>query len=114
MVFDKHVVVITGGGSGIGAAAAHRFVHEGARVAICGRTQEKLDETAEQIGVDEDTLLAFQADIADPSDMQRLYRAVDDHWGRLDVVFVHAGANGVWAPSRSWLPRSGAIRLISI
>lgn len=44
--FDGQVVVVTGAGSGIGAAAAHRFAAEGATVVVVGRTQEKLDKTA--------------------------------------------------------------------
>jgi NAD(P)-dependent dehydrogenase (short-subunit alcohol dehydrogenase family) len=104
MAFNGRVAVITGGGSGIGAAAARRFVQEGARVAICGRTQEKLDDTAEQVGADEDAIITLQADVSDPSDMQRLYRTVDDHWERLDIVFAHAGVNGVWAPIEELAP----------
>jgi NAD(P)-dependent dehydrogenase (short-subunit alcohol dehydrogenase family) len=104
MMLSERVAVITGGGSGIGAATAHRFVEEGARVAICGRTQEKLDETIEEIDADDDAVMAVQADISEPMDLERLYQTVIDQWGRLDVVFAHAGVNGVWAPIEEMTP----------
>ncbi len=44
--FQEKVVVVTGAGSGIGAAAARRFAHEGASVVLVGRTKEKLDKVA--------------------------------------------------------------------
>lgn len=104
MELDGHVAVITGGGSGIGEATAALFVREGARVAICGRTKDKLDETVEKIDADEDNILALQCDISQASDVERLYETVDDRWGRLDVVFAHAGINGVWAPIEELAP----------
>jgi NAD(P)-dependent dehydrogenase (short-subunit alcohol dehydrogenase family) len=104
MMFSEQVIVVTGGGSGIGAATANQFVKEGARVAICGRTQDKLDETIEQAGADKNTMMAIQADVSKPADVQRLYHAVDKRWGRLDGVFAHAGINGVWAPIEKLTP----------
>lgn len=98
MELKGKVAVITGGGSGIGAATAERFAREGARVAIVGRTKEKLDETAARIGGGDDVVLVFPGDVGSAGDMQRLYRTVDERWGRLDIVFAHAGVNGVWAP----------------
>ena len=102
MELENKVAVITGGGSGIGEATAKRFAREGARVAICGRTREKLDETVSE--VDEGEVIPIQADISDVRDMQRLYEQVEDRWGRLDVVFAHAGVNGVWAPIEELSP----------
>jgi NAD(P)-dependent dehydrogenase (short-subunit alcohol dehydrogenase family) len=98
MELEGRVAVITGGGSGIGAATAVRFAREGARVAIVGRTKKKLDETVAAIERDGGEVLALDADISEAEEMQRVYRAVEDRWGRLDIVFAHAGVNGVWAP----------------
>lgn len=95
------MAVITGGGSGIGAAAARRFAAEGARVLIAGRTLEKLERTADQAAdrlPDGAELGSYRADVSEPSDMQHLYDEVDRRWGRLDIVLAHAGINGVWAP----------------
>lgn len=98
MELEGKVAVITGGGSGIGEATARLFTREGARVVVVGRTKEKLDETVAAIENDGGEALAISADIGDAEAMERLYRQVDDRWGRLDVVFAHAGVNGVWAP----------------
>lgn len=102
MELEGKVAVITGGGSGIGEATAKRFAEEGARVAICGRTKEKLDETAEEI--EDGEVVAIQADISQAPDMERLFQEVDERWGRLDILFAHAGINGVWAPIEELAP----------
>lgn len=92
------VALITGGGSGIGAATAKLMAQAGAKVAIAGRTQSKLDDTAAQIRQAGGQALAISTDIAQPDQVQRLMQQIIDQWGRLDIVFAHAGINGVWAP----------------
>lgn len=86
--FREKVVVITGGSSGIGLAAAQLFVAEGAHVYITGRRQGELDAAVAAIGRH---VTAVQADASLPADLQRLYRTVGDHHGRIDVVFANAG-----------------------
>ncbi len=96
MELKGKVAVVTGGGSGIGEAAAKRFAREGADVVICGRTREKLKETVEE--ATGGRVIDVLADISDPADVRRLFHEVDERWGRLDILFAHAGINGVWAP----------------
>lgn len=98
MDLEGKVAVVTGGGSGIGEATAKLFAREGARVVICGRTEEKLEETVDDAGEAGDRIVALQADISNVEDMKRLFNEVDKRWGRLDILFAHAGVNGVWAP----------------
>lgn len=98
MELEGTVAVVTGGGSGIGEATAKLFAREGARVVICGRSREKLDATIADAGADGERILAVQADVSKLEDVQRLFTTVDDRWGRLDILFAHAGVNGVWAP----------------
>lgn len=105
MELDEKVAIITGGGSGIGEATAKRFATEGAHVVICGRTREKLDETVETIDGQAGDVTALQADISDPTDVEGLYEQIDDRYGRLDIVFAHAGVNGVWAPIEEIEPK---------
>ena len=80
------VAVITGGTSGIGLATAKLFVKEGAYVFITGRRQKELDEAMRVISSD---VTGVQGDIANSTDLDRLYKAVATK-GRIDVVFANA------------------------
>ncbi len=97
MEFENQVVLVTGGGSGIGEAAALRFAREGARVLICGRTREKLEHTVSQARDLPGEMVPVAADVGEPKDVMVLYEEIEKRWGRLDFVFAHAGVNGVWA-----------------
>ena len=84
--------VITGGATGIGQAAAKRFIEEGAFVFIFGRRQEALDAAVADLGPN---ARAVQGSVSDPADLDRLYAAVKAERGTLDVVFANAGTGGV-------------------
>jgi NAD(P)-dependent dehydrogenase (short-subunit alcohol dehydrogenase family) len=86
--FEDKVVVVTGGSSGIGLAAATQFVAEGAHVYITGRRQHELDLATQAIG---SGAIAVQADVSVISDLERLYDRVKTGHGRVDVVFANAG-----------------------
>lgn len=88
--FDNKTVVITGGGSGMGLAATKAFLAEGAKVAICGRTEEKLDEAAETLG-NPNNLITCTADVSKIDDLDRMYDTVTKKFGKVDVVFANAG-----------------------
>jgi NAD(P)-dependent dehydrogenase (short-subunit alcohol dehydrogenase family) len=80
--------VITGGATGIGRAAAKRFIEEGAFVFIFGRRQGALDAAVAELGPN---ARAVQGSVADPADLDRLYAAVKAERGTLDIVFANAG-----------------------
>jgi NAD(P)-dependent dehydrogenase (short-subunit alcohol dehydrogenase family) len=80
--------VITGGNSGIGLATAKRMQDEGARVAISGRSQETLDTAVKYLGGD---ALAVQADVSKLADIDKLFSAVKQKLGMIDILFVNAG-----------------------
>lgn len=80
--------VVTGGGSGIGLGAARRFVDEGAFVYIFGRRQEVLDAAVAQLG---SSAKAVRGSVTNPSDLDRLYEAVEAERGGLDILFANAG-----------------------
>ncbi|MBV9928915.1 MAG: SDR family oxidoreductase [Acidobacteria bacterium] len=85
---EGKVAVVTGGNSGIGLATAKEFAREGARVVITGRDRRTLDAAAQEIGGE---VLALRSDAASLSDIDELFKAVGDRFGRLDVLFVNAG-----------------------
>jgi NAD(P)-dependent dehydrogenase (short-subunit alcohol dehydrogenase family) len=81
--------VITGGATGIGRAAAARFIQEGAFVFIFGRRQEALDAAVADLGPN---ARSVKGSVSDPADLDRLYAAVKAERGTLDIVFANAGA----------------------
>ena len=81
--------VITGGATGIGRAAAKRFIEEGAFVFIFGRRQEALDAAVADLGPN---ARAVKGSVSDEADLDRLYAAVKAERGTLDIVFANAGA----------------------
>ncbi len=84
------IALVTGGNSGIGLATARRFVAEGAYVFITGRRQANLDAAVKEIGPDH--VSALQGDSSRLADLDRIFAAIKDQKGRLDVVFANAGA----------------------
>ncbi|WP_427312643.1 SDR family NAD(P)-dependent oxidoreductase [Cupriavidus sp. H39] len=87
--FADKVVIVTGAGSGIGAATARRFADEGASVALAGRTRDKLDKTA--AGLPSDRCLVQVTDVAQWPQVQALVEATLRRFGRLDVMVNNAG-----------------------
>lgn len=85
---EGKVAVVTGGNSGIGLSTAKRFAAEGAKVVISGRDQKTLDAAAKSIGGD---VLAVQSDVAKLGDIDKLYKAVQQKFGKIDVLFANAG-----------------------
>jgi NAD(P)-dependent dehydrogenase (short-subunit alcohol dehydrogenase family) len=85
---EGKVAIVTGGTSGIGLATAQRFVAEGAQVFITGRRQTELDKAVQQIGKN---VTGVQGDVSKQADLDRLYAAVKQKAGHIDVVFANAG-----------------------
>ena len=81
--------VITGGATGIGRAAAKRFIEEGAFVFIFGRRQQALDAAVAELGPN---ARAVKGSVSNEADLGRLYAAVKAERGTLDIVFANAGA----------------------
>ena len=82
------VALVTGGNGGLGLATAKRFVAEGATVFITGRRQKELDSAVSEIG---DSVVAIQGDISNLSDLDRMFTAIRERSGRLDILFANAG-----------------------
>ena len=93
---DK-VAFISGGGSGIGQAAAKLLARRGASVALAGRTPEELVEVANAIGREGGTAITVTCDVSDEDSVRLAIATTMQTWGRLDVVVANAGVNGTWA-----------------
>jgi len=89
--------LVTGGGSGIGAAIARKLAREGFAVCVSGRRREPLEQVAGEIGG-----LAVAADTSDPEAAQRAVDTALERFGRLDAVICNAGggASGTVAEQR--------------
>src|SRR6516165_8744731 len=81
-------LLVTGGNSGIGLAAAQEFDREGARVAICGLNERTLRAAKETLRAGS---LAVRADVSSLSDLDRMFATIKRELGQLDGVFANAG-----------------------
>jgi len=88
MKLTNKTALITGATSGIGLATAELFLREGARVAITGRDDARLNQLQEQFG---DALLAIKADVRSLEDLRKLAERVTSAFGALDIFFANAG-----------------------
>jgi meso-butanediol dehydrogenase / (S,S)-butanediol dehydrogenase / diacetyl reductase len=87
--FEGRVVIVTGAGSGIGAATARRFLQEGAFVVLNGRREQKLRETID--GFDPAKSLIHPGDVSDEDYVMLLVGDAVGRFGRLDVLVNNAG-----------------------
>jgi NAD(P)-dependent dehydrogenase (short-subunit alcohol dehydrogenase family) len=85
------VVLVTGGSSGIGLAAAHKFAEAGAVTIICGRDQDKLDEACKEAKARGYEFVAYPADIADMADCDRFVQLLVANHGGVDFLINNAG-----------------------
>ncbi len=90
---EGRIALVTGGGSGIGKAIAHRLSAAGAHVVVAGRTRASLEAVAQAIGGE-----AIEADVAQEADVARLFASIAARHGRLDVLINNAGVSGPILP----------------
>ncbi|KAI7258278.1 hypothetical protein KC345_g10589 [Hortaea werneckii] len=94
---DK-IAVVTGGGSGIGKAAAIRFAQHGAAVYMLDRTPEEAEQTRQEIESIGGTAFVIECDVANPGMVEESIHRIGEAAGRIDVLFANAGINGTMAP----------------
>lgn len=86
--FKTKTVLVTGGGSGIGAAVAKRFAAEGASVVITGRREEKLMEVAE---TDKSKIFPVKMDVSKQEDWKKVIDITHEKIGKVDILINNAG-----------------------
>lgn len=95
---DGAVAVITGGGSGIGRAAASAFAGRGARVVVSDLDGERADRAAAEVRADGADAIAVQADVSRQEDLEAVRDRCLGQFGRVDVVFNNVGVLAMGAP----------------
>lgn len=85
---DKGVCVVVGAGPGNGAAIASKFSHEGYRVALCARNEQRLAEIAANIP----NSAIFRYDVRDPQAAESVFPLIRDRLGAVDILVYNAGA----------------------
>jgi NAD(P)-dependent dehydrogenase (short-subunit alcohol dehydrogenase family) len=88
------VAVVTGAGSGLGRVIARSLLNAGWEVALAGRREERLRETAESASESGGPSLAVPTDVTSPESVANLFGTVRDRWGRLDLLVNNAGLFG--------------------
>lgn len=89
--FDQHVAIVTGGGSGIGAAAARLFAMQGAAVVIADRDADNALQVAQEIVQTGARATSIPTDVAQADQVRALVDRVVEAYGRIDVLFNNAG-----------------------
>jgi len=104
MELHGKVALVTGAGSGIGAATAMRLAEEGADIVLVSRTGAEIEKVGQSIEHLGRRALVAAVDVADEKAMSNLFRRIARNFDRLDFVFANAGVNGVWAPIEELKP----------
>ncbi len=86
---DKKVIAITGASSGIGEETAKQLVNNGFNVALLARSEDKLRALVEELG--NDNAFAVKADVSDFNELDKAFKQVNEHFGRIDGIFANAG-----------------------
>lgn len=103
LLTDQHIL-ITGGGSGLGAAMARHFASLGGQVTICGRTQEKLDSVVTEITECGGKALGIPADIRDVEAVEAMFEAAENQAGQVTALVNNAAGNFL-CPTEAITPR---------
>ena len=92
------VALVTGAGSGIGAATATLFAAEGAAVGLADRHAEAAQQRAAMLAAGGSAVAALTGDVTSSADAERMVEAVTERWGRIDILVNCAGVTPRYAP----------------
>src|SRR5436309_13019427 len=91
------IAIITGAGTGIGEAIAHKFAKEGAAVVVCGLPGDPIDDVVARIRSHGSRAVAYAGDISEEANARACVQAAIDSFGRLDILINNAGTFPVTA-----------------
>ncbi|PLT30701.1 SDR family oxidoreductase [Peribacillus deserti] len=91
---QSKTAVVTGGGSGIGAAAAKRLAKEGYKVCIIDIKEDRAEQVKEEISGAGGEAFVLNVDVSDPARVSEAIGKVHEKWGSINVLFANAGING--------------------
>ena len=100
------VAVMTGAGSGIGAAIARKMGRMGAVAVVCGRTRDTLQSTATAISQAGGQAEVIECDVTDLASVESLAKRVDRRFGRVDILVNNAGIGGSGGPLHQLSPET--------
>ncbi len=97
-IMNGKICIITGGAGSIGLASAALLLQEGAKVMLVGHNEENLARAAKTLNASPDFLGTVKANVADAQETQKYINHTVAKWGKIDVLFSHAGISGVVKP----------------
>ncbi len=91
MQLQDKIVVISGASGGLGRVTAKIFAEEGAKLALLGRSADKLDAIAAKIGLDSNAFRSYGLDVSHQESTNEVAKKIEDHFGRLDIFINLVG-----------------------
>ena len=89
---ENKVVLVTGAGSGLGAAISHKFAKEGAKVVLCGAPDSPIRHVAQEIKTNGGRALAICADLSNENEVRACVQNTIEKFGKLDILISNSGA----------------------
>lgn len=96
-ILSGKVAIVSGGGSGIGRAAALTLARHGAKIGFLDRSPEDANKVKEQIERDGGEAHVTETDVADAAAVETAINEIAERFGTIDIVFANAGINGTWS-----------------
>jgi NAD(P)-dependent dehydrogenase (short-subunit alcohol dehydrogenase family) len=97
-IMSGKTCIVTGGAGSIGLASAALLLSEGGRVMLVGRNPDNLARAVASLNASDDVLGTVTADVSQTADVRRYLEETIARWGKIDVLFSHAGISGVIKP----------------